>query len=127
MNTTEGTSATAVGGSALSEGLGPLPEPRTLSRGDADGAIQLGYTAEQMRAYAMQERAAERTRLMDYVDKQAASEIERLRAGYDRYEVVRRMNVSAFQDAYVLNRRTGKPFDEIVAEQAHFYGLRVRA
>jgi hypothetical protein len=54
-------------------------------------------------------------------------EVERLRAGHDRYEVVRRMNVSAFQDAYVLNRRTGTPFDDIVAEQAHFYGLTVRA
>lgn len=30
-----------------------LPEPRTLSRGDEDGHIQLGYTADQMRAYAV--------------------------------------------------------------------------
>lgn len=30
-----------------------LPEPRTLSRGDEDGPIQLGYTADQMRAYAL--------------------------------------------------------------------------
>lgn len=30
-----------------------LPEPRTLSRGDEDGRIQLGYTADQMRAYAL--------------------------------------------------------------------------
>ena len=29
----------------------PLPEPRTLSRGDEDGSLQLGYTADQMRAY----------------------------------------------------------------------------
>jgi len=29
-----------------------LPEPRTLSRGDEDGALQLGYTADQMREYA---------------------------------------------------------------------------
>lgn len=32
--------------------LPPLPEPRTLSRGDEDGPIQLGYTADQMHAYA---------------------------------------------------------------------------
>lgn len=32
--------------------LPPLPEPRTLSRGDEDGPIQLGYTADQLRAYA---------------------------------------------------------------------------
>jgi hypothetical protein len=32
--------------------LPPLPEPRTLSRGDEDGALQLGYTADQMRNYA---------------------------------------------------------------------------
>jgi hypothetical protein len=45
-------------------GLGPLPEPRTLSRGDEDGAIQLGYTADQMRAYAAQQVAAERERIL---------------------------------------------------------------
>jgi hypothetical protein len=54
-------------------------------------------------------------------------EVERLRAGHDRYEVVRRMNVDAFRDAYVLNRRTGKPFDEIVADLGPFFGLTVRA
>lgn len=32
--------------------LPPLPEPRTLSRGDEDGPIQLDYTADQMHAYA---------------------------------------------------------------------------
>lgn len=36
----------------MSDTLPPLPEPRTLSRGDEDGAIQLGYTADQMRSYA---------------------------------------------------------------------------
>jgi hypothetical protein len=56
-----------------------------------------------------------------------AWEISRLRAGHERYEVVRLMNVDAFRDAYVLNRRTGKPFDEIVAELAPFFGLSVKA
>ena len=32
--------------------LPPLPKARTLSRGDEDGPIQLGYTADQMCAYA---------------------------------------------------------------------------
>jgi hypothetical protein len=32
--------------------LPPLPPPHTLSRGDEDGPLQLGYTADQMRAYA---------------------------------------------------------------------------
>lgn len=54
--------------------------------------------------------AAENQRLHD--------EIERLRAGHDRYELVRRMNVDAFRHAYVLNWRTGKPFDQIVDELA---------
>jgi hypothetical protein len=54
-------------------------------------------------------------------------EVERLRAGHDRYEIVRRMDVDAFRDAYVLNRRTGKPFDEIVADLGPFFGLKVRA
>ncbi len=59
--------------------------------------------------------------------REMRAEIARLKAGHDRYEVVRRMNVQQFQAAYVLNRRTGKPFDEIVSDLAPFFGLRVRA
>jgi hypothetical protein len=44
-------------GSALSEELGPLPEPAMLRGVDEDY-----YTAEQMRAYGAQERAEERER-----------------------------------------------------------------
>jgi hypothetical protein len=44
-------------GSALSEGLGMLPQPAMLRGVDEDY-----YTAEQMRAYGAQERAAERER-----------------------------------------------------------------
>ena len=44
-------------GSALSEELGPLPQPAMLRGVDEDY-----YTAEQMRAYGAQERAAERER-----------------------------------------------------------------
>ena len=40
----------------------PLPKPLTLSRGDEDGAIQLGYTADQMQAYS---RAAVEAALRD--------------------------------------------------------------
>ena len=40
------------------DGLPKLPEPRTLSRGDEDGAISLGYSADQMRAYALEAVAA---------------------------------------------------------------------
>ena len=32
----------------------PLPDAKTLSRGEEDGLIKLGYTAEQMRQYAEQ-------------------------------------------------------------------------
>lgn len=35
------------------EALPQLPAAKTLSRGDEDGAIQLGYTADQMREYAL--------------------------------------------------------------------------
>jgi hypothetical protein len=42
----------------MAEDTLPLPEPRTLSRGDEDGPIQLGYTADQLRAYAEQVAAA---------------------------------------------------------------------
>lgn len=40
--------------------LPPLPPSRTLSRGDDDGPLQLGYTADQMRAYGEACAAAER-------------------------------------------------------------------
>jgi hypothetical protein len=42
------------------------------------------------------------------------ADAEQLRVGHDRYETVRVLSVPQFQDAYVLNRRTGKPFDEII-------------
>jgi hypothetical protein len=42
------------------------------------------------------------------------ADAERWRIGHDRYETVRLLSVPQFQDAYVLNRRTGKPFDEII-------------
>ena len=48
----------AGGKSALSEGFGPLPQP--LVQNYPSG--KWSYTADQMRAYAMQERAAERER-----------------------------------------------------------------
>ena len=38
--------------------LPPLPPAHTLSRGDEDGPLQLGYTAKQMRAYAWHARQA---------------------------------------------------------------------
>lgn len=55
----------------------------------------------------------------------AARLIETLKVGHDRYETVRRMNVQQFQDAFVLNRRTGKPFDEIVDDLKPFLRLNV--
>ena len=47
-------------------------------------------------------------------------EIERLRAGHERYETVRRMNAQQFTDAFTLSLRTGKPFDEIVDDLRPF-------
>ena len=52
-------------------------------------------------------------------------ECKTLRAGHDRYEVARRMSPAQWRDAWVLNQRTGKPFDEIVSDLAPFFGLRV--
>jgi hypothetical protein len=68
MKATEGTGATAVGGSALSEGLGPLPDTSYVLAREGNGyepdrlLSEAGYTADQMSAYAAQERAAERER-----------------------------------------------------------------
>ena len=69
--------------------------------------------------------ATEIQRLFDLAASQAR-EIAKLQTGHDLYEVVRRMSVPHFRNTYVLNRTTGKPFDEIVASMAHEFGLTVR-
>jgi len=85
-------------GSALSEGLGPLPQPAMLRGVDEDY-----YTAEQMRAYGAQERAAERERIeRDVADlhmTQATNNQNCPRAWHDgidaALEVIRGPNVRA--------------------------------
>lgn len=42
------------------------------------------------------------------------AELAAARVDADRYKTVRYMNVSQFRDAFALNIRTGKPFDEII-------------
>jgi hypothetical protein len=59
------------------DGLGPLPEPLNLS--SVPRLIVLGHTPEQMRAYAVQERAAERERIFGHI----RSAMEHAEAGYD--------------------------------------------
>jgi hypothetical protein len=51
---------------ALSGELGPLPPTRVLDRHLPTSITLHGYNAEDMRAYALQERAAERARLRGY-------------------------------------------------------------
>ena len=67
--TTEKTNATAIGGSAFSEGLGPLPAPTCgaaiIVPGNGytpAGAVWTAYSADDMRAYAAGAVAAERER-----------------------------------------------------------------
>jgi hypothetical protein len=48
------------------------------------------------------------------------AENERLRVGHDRYETVRLLHVPRFQTAWLLNRKTGKPFDEIIDDLKPF-------
>lgn len=48
------------------------------------------------------------------------AEVAALKLGNQRYETIRRLNPQAFLDAYVLNRRTGKAFDEIVDDLRPF-------
>jgi hypothetical protein len=46
--------------------------------------------------------------------------VARLQVGHDRYEVARRMNPAQWRDAWLLNIKTGKPFDEIVDDLRPF-------
>ena len=43
-----------------------------------------------------------------------AEEIERWRVGYERYETTRMMSPAQWGDAWRLNLKTGKGFDEII-------------
>lgn len=49
------------------------------------------------------------------------------RADAERYEVVRCMTPRQFQDAWTLNLRTGKPFDEIIDDLRPFAAIAQRA
>lgn len=49
------------------------------------------------------------------------AEVAALQEDAERYATVRLMNASQFRDALLLNRRTGKPFDEIVSDLRPFF------
>ena len=46
--------------------------------------------------------------------------VKRLQIGHDRYEVARRMNPAQWRDAWHLNIKTGKPFDEVLDDLRPF-------
>ena len=75
MNTTEGTSATAVGGSALSEGLGPPPNAGTLICWRAGEQV---CTMEQAREYAARATAIERSRIAALIAQHSGLTLETL-------------------------------------------------
>ena len=51
---------------------------------------------------------------LEYKLEKQEEEIQQLREGYDRYEKVRKMNVSEFQEVFNRNVRNGEQFDDIV-------------
>ena len=67
-DSTTATNAASRGGSELSEGLGPLPEPDTHCWDDDTERDVWSHSEDQLRAYAAQEVAAERERLRGLVD-----------------------------------------------------------
>lgn len=50
-----------------------------------------------------------------------SEELAKYKQGYERYETARLMNVQQWHDAYMVNIRTGKPFDQIIDELKLFY------
>lgn len=48
------------------------------------------------------------------------AELERAKVDAERYEEVRKWNAVTFANAYEVNLRTGKPFDEIVDHMRPF-------
>lgn len=59
-----------------------------------------------------------------YVSYEDYERIERdnaeLRQGHERYQTARRLSPQAWKDAWELNIKTGKPFDEIIDELRAF-------
>lgn len=47
-------------------------------------------------------------------------EMEKYKKGWERYEIARLMNVRMWGDAFELNIKTGKPFDQIIDELKPF-------
>ena len=54
-------------------------------------------------------------------DPTIAMELKDLRTAYWRYETVRRMTVSQFENVCKLNVTIGTPFDQIIDELRPFY------
>jgi hypothetical protein len=54
----------------------------------------------------------------------ALEQLTELRQQARRYEIARRMNPRAWQEAFELCIQTGKPFDEIIDQLAPFMGVK---
>lgn len=52
--------------------------------------------------------------------RQLERELAEARKDAERYQTARRMNVPQWKDAYLLNIKTGKPFDEIIDDLRPF-------
>lgn len=52
---------------------------------------------------------------------EAQAEIERLKAGHDRYEIVRKLNVVQFQKLYTAALKGGVSFDQVVDLYGEFF------
>ena len=106
---------TAVG-SPVERGVRPLAH--RLASQLQNAAYNCGYEdAHPSNSTTRQDKADAKAR-----EKLAAlyEEIDRLAAGYERYETARRMNPRQWADAWKLNISTGKPFDEIVDDLRPF-------
>ena len=108
----------------LAERLRLPPDEKTKGAMQRDGLAAADelerLTTENETGWAEVERLA---RERDRLTTELAALRERLGAaelGAKRYETLRRFNAQQFTDAFVLNRRTGKPFDEIVDDMRPF-------
>ena len=53
--------------------------------------------------------------------EQLRAENERLKAGYDRYEILRKLNVVQFQKLYTAALKGGVSFDQVVDLYGEFF------
>lgn len=103
-------------------GTGPAVEFVFLTDAIAHGEAMAAWGAAQEQAKLHAEIAGMPFEPNDWVvlHKEIHAQMAQYHKGHERYETARRMSPHQWKDAWLLNRNTGKPFDEIIDDLRPF-------